>query len=179
MYSVKLISFSKILQILQPHLSIRCLVLDCFMHETAVHLPCMQSCLHNQVWSLSPAQLIMFGTYLLATPAWLTRFGIDQNVSLCSGQLCNTHIYMQTGFLQGDVVYCSLVPRPSHRPVFDHLQYAKTEGEGLVHFVTLRMSVSTQVDRGGGRSPLIERTHFVHAFFTLNQEWYSFRFVNI
>ena len=26
----------------------------------------------------------------------------------------------------------SLVPRPTHRPVFDRLQYAKTEGEGLV-----------------------------------------------
>ena len=30
----------------------------------------------------------------------------------------------------------SLIPRPSHRPVFDRLQYAKTEGEGLVHFIT-------------------------------------------
>ena len=30
----------------------------------------------------------------------------------------------------------SLVPRPSYRPVFDCLQYAKTEGEGLVHFIT-------------------------------------------
>ena len=29
----------------------------------------------------------------------------------------------------------SLVPRPSHRPVFDRLQYAKTEGEGLVLFI--------------------------------------------
>ena len=149
-YSVKLISFSKTLQILRPHLSIRCLVLDCFMHETAVHLPCMQSRLHNQVWSLSPAQLIRFGPYLLVTPAWLTSFGIDQNVSLCSGQLCNTHTCRPAFFFHGDVVYCSLVLRPSHRPVFDHLQYAKTEGEGLVHFVTLRMSVSTQVDRGGG-----------------------------
>ena len=31
--------------------------------------------------------------------------------------------------------YVRLVPRPSHRPVFDHLQYAKTEGEGLVSFI--------------------------------------------
>ena len=29
----------------------------------------------------------------------------------------------------------SLVPRPSHSPVFDHLQYAKMKGEGLVHFI--------------------------------------------
>ena len=28
----------------------------------------------------------------------------------------------------------SLIPRPSHHPVFDCLQYAKMEGEGLVHF---------------------------------------------
>ena len=31
---------------------------------------------------------------------------------------------------------CSLVPRPSHRPLFDRLQHykiIKTEGEGLVH----------------------------------------------
>ena len=30
----------------------------------------------------------------------------------------------------------NLVPRPSHCPVFDRLQYAKTEGEGLVSFIT-------------------------------------------
>ena len=30
----------------------------------------------------------------------------------------------------------SLVPRPSPAPVFDHLQYAKTEGEGLVNLTT-------------------------------------------
>ena len=28
---------------------------------------------------------------------------------------------------------CSLVPRPSPAPVFDRLQYPKTEGEGLVN----------------------------------------------
>ena len=30
----------------------------------------------------------------------------------------------------------SLVSRPSHHPVFEHLQYAKMEEEGLVHFIT-------------------------------------------
>ena len=30
----------------------------------------------------------------------------------------------------------NLVPRPSHCSVFDRLQYAKTEGEGLVSFIT-------------------------------------------
>ena len=29
-----------------------------------------------------------------------------------------------------------LVPRPSTPPVFDRLQYAKTEGEGLGNFIT-------------------------------------------
>ena len=30
----------------------------------------------------------------------------------------------------------NLVPRLSHRPVLDRLQYAKMEGEGLIHFIT-------------------------------------------
>ena len=34
------------------------------------------------------------------------------------------------------LLFHSLVPRPSHCPVFDCLQYAKTEGEGLVSFIT-------------------------------------------
>jgi len=33
-------------------------------------------------------------------------------------------------------VYVSLVPRPSTPPVFNRLQYAKTEGEGLGNFIT-------------------------------------------
>ena len=41
-------------------------------------------------------------------------------------------------------VQCSLVPRPSHHPVFDHLQYAKTE-EGLIHFYHVKdVSVYTE-----------------------------------
>ena len=36
-------------------------------------------------------------------------------------------------------VECGLIPRPSHCPVFDHLQYTKTEGEGLG---SLMMSIS-------------------------------------
>ena len=46
-------------------------------------------------------------------------------------------------------LWTSLVPRPSHCPVFDCFQYAKTEGEGLVYFITWMTSVSTWVDRGG------------------------------
>ena len=36
----------------------------------------------------------------------------------------------------------------------------------------------TSVDRGG-EGFLIERTHFAHTFFVLNQEWNVFRFANI
>ena len=32
--------------------------------------------------------------------------------------------------------FCSLVTRPSTPPVFDHLQYAKMEEEGLGNFIT-------------------------------------------
>jgi len=32
-------------------------------------------------------------------------------------------------------LFSSLVPRPSTPPVFDRLQYAKTEGEGLGNFI--------------------------------------------
>ena len=39
-------------------------------------------------------------------------------------------------------VLVSLVPRPSHRLVFDHLQYAKMEGESLVCFITLKEHIS-------------------------------------
>ena len=34
------------------------------------------------------------------------------------------------------VMVCSLVPRPFTPPVFDRLQNAKTEGEGLGNFIT-------------------------------------------
>ena len=34
------------------------------------------------------------------------------------------------------LIQSSLVPRPSPAPVFDRLQYAKTEGEGLVNLTT-------------------------------------------
>ena len=30
----------------------------------------------------------------------------------------------------------SLLPRPSYHPVFDHLQYAKTEEEGVAYFIS-------------------------------------------
>ena len=36
----------------------------------------------------------------------------------------------------GNAVHYSLVPRPSPAPVFDRLQYAKTEPEGLVNLTT-------------------------------------------
>ena len=45
-----------------------------------------------------------------------------------------------------------LIIRPSHRPVFDHLQYKKTEGEGLVHFSYHVNDFHVHLDRqrGGG-----------------------------
>ena len=52
----------------------------------------------------------------------------------------------------------SLVPRPSHHPVFDRLQYAKTEGEGLVSFYHVNdVSVYLGRQRGGGVSDRILR----------------------
>ena len=39
-------------------------------------------------------------------------------------------------YLYNQRTHPSLVPRPSHCPVFGRLQYAKIEGEGLVHFIT-------------------------------------------
>ena len=44
----------------------------------------------------------------------------------------------------------SLVPRPFLPPVFDRLQYAKTEGEGLGDRVMCVMS--SRCDRGGTQS---------------------------
>ena len=44
----------------------------------------------------------------------------------------------------------SLVPRPSHCQVFKCLEYAKMEGESLVHFITWMRSVSTEGGGGAG-----------------------------
>ena len=41
--------------------------------------------------------------------------------------------------------YTSLVPRPSPAPIFDHLQYAKTEGEGLVNLTTWSVAQALHV----------------------------------
>ena len=48
---------------------------------------------------------------------------------------CNIQPYC---LLTHQIIYidCSLVPRPSPAPVFDRLQYTKTEGEGLVNLTT-------------------------------------------
>ena len=40
-------------------------------------------------------------------------------------------------------------------------------------------SPSIYLGRQRGEESLIERTHFVHAFFVLNQEGYAFRFMNV
>ena len=42
---------------------------------------------------------------------------------------------MNEEIIIGKWIIPSLIPRHSHRPVFDRLQYAKREGEGLVSFI--------------------------------------------
>jgi len=42
------------------------------------------------------------------------------------------------------VVMSSLVPRPFPPPVFDRLQYANTDGEGLGDLITGRQKVDTR-----------------------------------
>ena len=66
------------------------------------------------------------------------------------------HILMCIAIFQGACSWISLVPRPSHHPVFDRMQYAKMEGGGLVHFISCMTSVSTQGRQraGGGDFPI-------------------------
>ena len=47
------------------------------------------------------------------------------------------------------IVQCSLIPRLFQPPVFDHLQYAKTEGEGLGEGVMCTTSGSVRIDMRG------------------------------
>ena len=58
---------------------------------------------------------------------------------------------------------------PSHHLVFDHLQYAKMKGEGLVYFI-IWMTSGRQREEGS----MIERMRSTHVFFVLNQEQYIF-----
>ena len=60
--------------------------------------------------------------------------------------------------------YCtSLVPRLSHHPVYDCLQYAKTEGEAWSILSREWCQCLPKLGRGGEEPP-IERTHFAPAF---------------
>ena len=56
------------------------------------------------------------------------------------GGVCSYGCVWVCADMYGRVWVCgdmgSLVPRPSTPPVFDRLQYAKTEGEGLGNFIT-------------------------------------------
>ena len=47
---------------------------------------------------------------------------------------------------------------------------------GIIYHVN---DVSVYLGRQRGEGSLIERTHFAHTFFVLNQERYAFRFTNI
>ena len=44
----------------------------------------------------------------------------------------------------------AFVPRPSHHPIFDRLQYTKTEGKGLVHVNVVSVYLGRQM---GGLIP--------------------------
>ena len=48
--------------------------------------------------------------------------------------------------LAGYMLLISLVLKPSHRPGFDRLQHAKTEGGGLVYFIIRMMSLMCSDD---------------------------------
>ena len=54
--------------------------------------------------------------------------------------------------------WLSLVPRPSMPPVFDCLQYAKMEGEGLGNFITWSMA---------------RRSHQMSSCLLLTAKWYT------
>ena len=71
-----------------------------------------------------------------------------------------------------------LIPRPFHHPVFDLLQYAKMEGESLVHFITRMTSCLPGRQRGGRGLQSKECILHTGSLF-LNQEWYIFRFSNV
>ena len=63
--------------------------------------------------------------------------------------------YRTTDFIEVCLYMCALyywnsfVPRPFPPPVFDRLQYAKMEGEGLGDLVMCMMSGGQRVDRWG------------------------------
>ena len=55
----------------------------------------------------------------------------------CTHRHTQTHTHTHTDTQHTCIhIHVSLVPRPSTPPVFDRLQYAKTEGEGLGNFIT-------------------------------------------
>ena len=74
-------------------------------------------------------------------------------------QVCQ--LYLQWNYDVHSTVGASLpntrlIPRPSHRPVFDCLQYAKTEGEAWYIYHVNDVSVCLGRQRGGRGSPLKE-----------------------
>ena len=55
--------------------------------------------------------------------------------------LCHMTAEVSTVLLKVLNTNNSLVPRPSHHPVFDRLQFTKTNREGLVHFILCDINV--------------------------------------
>ena len=114
---------------------------------------------------MKPAQLVAMGTGLLCT------------------RKSKNHIlhryYPQDRWPVGIHMwwFVSLVPRPSHHPVFDRLQYAQIEG-GAWSILSREWHQCRQKREGS----LIARMHFVHA---LNQEllvvyvWYGNRIIKV
>ena len=78
-------------------------------------------------WDCRPGPCIFSSTEIHKYDLWNTRWA--KSKFLNSSPISKNH-----------GCWTSLIPRPFPPPVFDHLQYAKTEGEGLGERVTCMMS---------------------------------------
>jgi len=85
------------------------------------------------IWTKSSTRLVIYHKNFPESAAWyfLKKSGreITRIVTL------QYPVLLQQNYLVTTITV-SLVPRPSTPPVFDRLQYAKTEGEGLGNFIT-------------------------------------------
>ena len=98
---------------------------------------------NTDVWALPLMEVLWYST---STTVTLSKYATEKYS--ISTQDCHTRKYTLHAPLVSESP--SLIPRPSPAPVFDRLQYSKTEQEGLVnlttwsvprasHFVTLYM----------------------------------------
>ena len=112
----------------RPHLAF------CLYH-TASNRKQSEMNLHSYSWSLSPRK-----SYI---PTWCTR--VSQQLQLIKSS-CKSGLFMPY-----HPPHCSLIPRSFPPPVFDRLQCAKTEGEGLGEIVTCMTSGRREGRYDGGR----------------------------